>query len=234
MSAAAVGDPPTEATDTLLRAAADPDVRARLHALLGPFCHECRNHLNTLRLSLYLAGRNGPPTAAAPWRDQELRYREVEQAFERLHQICRPLSLAVVRLPIALLWDEATPHWADQCARAGITLETRAATTPIIGDFDPHHLRRGLDALIDWRIAVGSPDRTATFSWAAEAQHFWVEWAESGPATPLDECADDSLGSLALPFLARVLAAHGGTLHVETRNGYRVVLRWPLEIPVHE
>src|SRR4051812_10760623 len=48
-------------TSSLCRIAADPAQVGTLYEILGGYCHQCRNTLNSLKLSLYLARRGGAP-----------------------------------------------------------------------------------------------------------------------------------------------------------------------------
>src|SRR6478735_1221713 len=96
-------DLPTSGTDLsgrLLRIAADPERTEHLHRVLGWYCHESRNFLNSLKMSLYLARRMGDGPAAALWAEVEATYTELERFVDRLHQLCRPSPITPVRLPL--------------------------------------------------------------------------------------------------------------------------------------
>src|SRR5262245_63205500 len=51
-------------TGSLFRVATDASMVVALHDVLGSFCHECRNTLNSLKLSLYLAKRGASLSAS--------------------------------------------------------------------------------------------------------------------------------------------------------------------------
>jgi hypothetical protein len=231
MPAVSPCDPSESPIDPLIRVATDPVRRARLYDLLGGFCHQCRNHLNSLKLSLYLAGRRGPECERAAWSEHDARYRAVERVYDRLQQICRPMHLTPVRLPVALLWDEVFPAWTELFRPGGIALEPAPPTAPAAVDFDPVRLRPALDALAEWRAAT-PPSRRVRFAWDTDGGEFLVEWRES-VATPAPRAAG-SADALALPLLARVLAAHGGTLEIAAASPFHLRLRWPVEVRVHE
>lgn len=237
MPTAIVREARTEGSEALLlRVAGDPEYRAKIYDALGTFCHQCRNQLNTLKLSFYLAGRSGAPGDPEAWSEQQRRYHEVEQIFDRLQQICRPMTLSPVRVPISLLWDEVFLSWTDQLRARGILFQTVPPSTPVVGDFDPTRLRPALDAFVDWRARVGRSGQIVTFSWSATEAAFLLDWSESA-AVAHEGDADFPVRAtecFALPYLARVLAAHGGTLECESRSRFRVRMRWPLEIHVHE
>ncbi|MDR3633463.1 MAG: hypothetical protein P4L84_06470 [Isosphaeraceae bacterium] len=233
MLAARVRDlPAEEGHSLLLRVATDPARRSTIYELLGGFCHQCRNHLNTLKLSLYLAGRTEGASERGHWTEQEARYRAVEQLFDRLQQICRPMPLTPVCLPIALLWDEVFPRWTERFRSRGIAFEPLPPPAPLVGDFDPTRLGPALEALAEWRANATLPGQFVTFSWKADDHSFLLDWSESQPdaGSALNSSAAATSESFALPFLARVMSAHGGTLEVESGDRFRLRLCWPLKI----
>ena len=233
MTAAIARDAPAHDTQTLLlRVATDPARRERFYELLGTFCHQCRNHLNTLSLSFYLAGRTGLADDWALWDEQQGRYRTVEQLYDRLQQICRPMSMTPVRLPIALLWDELFPAWTEQLGCRGIVFEAVPPPSPVVGDFDPTRLRPALEAFAEWRTRAARQPGAVTFSWREEDDHCHLEWTEFAAleANAPEPSSAEGADALALPFLARVLSEHGGSLEVEPRHGFEVHMRWPLVI----
>src|SRR5262249_55477579 len=107
---------------TLERIFRDPDQAEALHTLLGPFCHNCRNLLNSLHMALHLASRD-PGPAPATWAELEGKYTEVETRFIRLHRICRPWNLRLARLSLSLLMEDRRPSWAGWFAARQRILE---------------------------------------------------------------------------------------------------------------
>src|SRR5258708_1773037 len=82
-------------------------------SLLGQFYHDSRNRLNSLRLTLYMAGAHGLPEHRPVWSELEAEYRAVEQVFEHVQIILRPLHLCLVRLPLSLLIEDRARAWHD-------------------------------------------------------------------------------------------------------------------------
>src|SRR4051794_40430957 len=62
----------------LLPVALDSTKIDALYGLLGEFCHNVRNRLNSLKLGLYLARRFDPDLDATRWRPLEREYLELE------------------------------------------------------------------------------------------------------------------------------------------------------------
>ena len=100
---------------------------------------------------------------------------------------------------------------------------------PAMGWFDPMRVIQGLDALVAWRASEGGRDEPTRLGWGADASHFQVEWSEDGTgvAEPL-EGRDGRSVTMALPLLARIMSAHGGSLAVSKRPGLVVRLAWPI------
>src|SRR5258708_33631505 len=78
-----------ELADALTRLVNDPARVDSLHDLLGPFCHESRNLLNSLKMSLYLARRADGRAESHCWNDAERYCLELEQQFDRIQMVCR-------------------------------------------------------------------------------------------------------------------------------------------------
>jgi hypothetical protein len=218
--------------EALCRIVADPGRVEALHHVLGPFCHRGRNILNTLKISLYLARRKeasgGGPESL--WHEVEERYRVVEDFFDRLQMIWRPLPLAVVRLPLSLLLEDRRSAWVARFAATERLLRIDRAGEDDPGDYDPNCLGIALDAFVDWRAAVGTGGGEVRLRWWTEAGRFELHWQEpvgrsrarSKPGVPAD-CG----GALALPLLGRAVAAHGGTMELVEPSGRDVRISWP-------
>ncbi len=210
--------------------ATDPARRARLHEILSSYCHECRNDLNSLKLSLYLAGRSGTADDLEPWSELERLYCDVERQFDFLQQIYRPMPLIPVTLPIGLLLDEAIPAWKRALEDRGLTLQVVAPASSPICSFDPTRLKPALDAFVKWRSEVAHPGRLVTLNYGEEDECVRVDWIETDPCCRSSSCRvlDGMAVGLSLPLLARVLAAHGGTLACTSTDGFHLRLRWPV------
>jgi hypothetical protein len=216
--------------DRLGHLVCDPEQASALHALLGPFCHRSRNLLNSVRLSLYLAQHQEERVRDSAWNWAELErmYREVEQVFDRLQTICRPMSLALVRMSLALLMEDRRKGWVELFAARGRVLELDRAGGSDVGDYDPQCLGMALDALIDWRAEAGPSGTRARLCWGGNRGRLHVEWFERGSSAgrslPREYAGPEPL---ALPLLGRVVAAHGGTLKQLGSAGRHLKLSWP-------
>jgi hypothetical protein len=228
MESRMIADRVEDLASSLTRVASDPLMVRALHELLGDYCHQCRNTLNSLKLSLYLAKRDTPAGSSHIWSELEPRYQRVEQSFDRLQTICRPMSLAPIRVTLEMLFDERRPRWTEAMAARDRVLEFASPAEAIPGEFDPIRLTECLDALVLWRAEVGEPGQTATLEWGADPDRFELCWTEPSawgfePSDSVEEGPD----ALALPLLARVIAEHGGTFHLDLRDGLRLEAAWP-------
>jgi hypothetical protein len=215
---------------SLTQIAADPDRIGSLYEVFGPFCHEGRNLLNTLKMSLYLARKEDEGRGAVDWTDLERCYRSLERLFDRVQAICRPPALTLVRLPLSLLMEDRRSAWVGEFASTGRTLELVDLGHSEVGDYDPGNLGQALDAFFRWRAAVGPAGATARLGWRVRSGRFEVEYDES---TGIPDAADgarrtkERSEALALPLLGRVIAAHGGELALSDPAGGHVRLTWP-------
>jgi hypothetical protein len=217
-------------TTALFRIASDPTLVTALHQILGTFCHQGRNVLNSLKLNLYLAQRCRPDCERNRWEDLEACYGALEQLFDRLQAICRPMPLTPVRASLGLLMEEGRSGWAEAMSAHDRPFELVAPSKPAIGDFDPVRMRDGLDVFINWRARAGEPGQPASLSWSADRRAFHLDWDEpgsSGPSTVAEH--GDSPDPFALPLLARVISSHGGSLDLNRRHGLHMSVRWPRE-----
>jgi hypothetical protein len=212
---------------SLLRVSSDPAQRARLHQLLGTFCHQCRNTLNSLKLSLYLAKRSAAPDKLGPWNDLEPRYRDVEQFFERLQLIVRPMPLTTVRLPLALLLEDRGAAWSALLAARERRLDLAPPCESSTVAYDPLRLGDALDSLVAWRAEAGPAGQPARLRWDTVGGQAFLEWSEAAGSGREPPC--DGPQSLVLPLLGRVASAHGGSVSVDARDGLRVGLSWPVD-----
>jgi hypothetical protein len=210
----------------LWRVATDPAKVQALYELLGGYCHEVRNKLNGIKLSLFLARRQACPLSDPAWAEAERCYRDVEDLVERLQLICRPLDIFAIRLDLSGLISERLPSWRRALAARGRRLELDAPDGPAIGRFDPARLAQGLDGLVCWRARTGDPDASIRLRWGADHDHLALEWHEPDGTDPVDATDD-----LALPILARIIAAHGGGCQLAAGPGLRLRCRWPSRAP---
>ena len=213
----------------LLAIAADAPRVDRLYQLIERYCHRLRNRLNCLKMSLYLAKRLEQGEGLADWVELEARYRTLEQLMEELQIFYSTTSLKPIRAPLAMFLDERRETWAGWLAARERKLELVPPQGPAVGEFDPSRLGQGLDALASWRAEVGPPETTVRIRWWADADRLHLQWDEPG-ATSWGETGADRPASLALPMVARVVAAHRGTLELSPRDPVRLGLHWPIDV----
>ncbi len=220
-----------ELTNSLCKVILDPTQFDSLHEILGGFCHQCRNTLNALKLSLYLVTINASPEMSDFWKELETRYLAVEKIFDRLQTICRSMAFNPVRMPLRLLIEDRQAFWFEMLAAKGRRLELIPPLDERAGDFDPCRLGQGLDVFVAWRAEAGEPGQPLRLDWWAEDGQFHLQWYD-----PLDWGGGSKNGiygrtdSLALPLLARIMISHSGTLGVAVDEGLYVRLHWPLNV----
>ena len=235
------GDPSRGSLPLLLgRIVSDPRRTSHLHGVLGWYCHESRNLLNSVKMSIYLAKRTGGVPAEGPWADVEARYGEVERYIDRLHRLCRPLYLSPVRVPLDMLFEEKREAWSRELSACGRGLELERPAEPAVGSFDPSLLGAALDDLVAWRARRGAPGCTLRVSWGvcthdAVFDVRWLEVAGTAPSPPRadrpisdPECGD-VLSLFSLPFLNRIVTLHGGTVESSEHDGWQLRMRWPTD-----
>lgn len=219
--------PTDEISASLSRIVGDPARVDSLHELLGPFSHKSRNILNCLKMSLYLARHDQQPPDAVDWDNLERAYLKVEQLFDRLQSICRPMPLTLVRLSLSLLIEDRAGSWRDRYAARERSLEIIPPGEEDVGDFDPQSLGQALDTFVIWRAqAVATGD--ARLRWWTERGLFHLEWTDAGVGSVRsDGIALVDREPMALPYLARVVAAHRGAMDLPDSSGRHVHLSWP-------
>jgi hypothetical protein len=213
----------------LLAIAADAPRVERLYQLIERYCHRLRNRLNCLKMSLYLAKRLEKGDGLADWVELEARYRTIEQLMDELQIFYNTTSLQTIRAPLGMFLDERRPTWSQWLAARERKLELLPPSSPAVGAFDPSRLGQCLDALASWRAEVGPPETTVRIRWWADAGRLHLYWEE--PGARLRQCAGaDRPESLALPMVARVMAAHRGTLELSSHDPVRLGLHWPIDV----
>jgi hypothetical protein len=222
--------------EALSRLVADPVRVEALHEVLGPFCHRSRNILNSLKISIYLARRKetSPGGSDDVWAEVEQRYLAVEEFFDRLQMLWHPLAQALVRLSLSLLLEDRRSRWVAQFGVHDRVLQLSAIGKDDVGDYDPNSLGVGLDAFVAWRASVGDADRDARLRWGTRDRRFELEWEElpaplraRGRTRAKAAVSAGRPGSLALPLLGRVIAAHGGVMELVEPSGRHVKFSWP-------
>ena len=221
---------------SLLRVAGDPAQVVRLHELLGGFCHQCRNSLNSLKMGLYLAKRSEGGAPQAIWAQLEAHYQAAERIIDRMQQICRPMPLSLVRLPLTLFLEERRELWTRVLEEQGRSLEVRVAGDPnqqtdVVGHYDPSRLGTGLDAFVAWRAWAGGPGDPLRLTWGVPDGQFQLQWQEPSRGSHRPSASQSTAADpLALPMLARVISEHCGSVNVRNdEDGIHLDLRWPLD-----
>lgn len=221
------GLPEQSLTASLLRVACDPLQRARFYEALGGDCHQCRNTLNSLRLSLYLARRGPGSDGLAPWTELEANSQAIETFVERLQWLIKPIAPAFIKLPLSALIDEHRVAWSEALLARGRELIRAMPPKDAVVAFDPFHLGRALDAFVRWRAETGPAGKPARIGWGVDGNQTYLEWSEGKAAE--DHPAWPGVETLALPLVARVIVAHGGSISVNASDGLCVGLRWPID-----
>jgi len=216
---------------SLLGVVSNPFKVRALHEILGGFCHQCRNTLNSLKLSIYLAKRDPAHSASLVWSDLDHRYRDVELLFDRLQAICRPMTLTPIKASLSLVMEERGPSWIEAMAARDRSLTLSPPTENDVGEFDPVRLPECLSTFIFWRAEVGEAGQPAQLRWGARADRFVIAWDEptAWGIGGSGECSDRT-DPLVLPLLARVISAHGGTLTLDLQDGLHLGATWPLAV----
>jgi hypothetical protein len=216
--------------DQLLRIARDPDLRQRVYEHLREYCHQCRNRLNSLKLSIYLAMRQSPSPTVDPWLEIERYYRDLERRVEQVQFLCRPLVLSRVALGLELLIDDRRGTWAQLLATRGRALEVVPPTNRAVASFDVDSLGRALDSVVAWRASDRSDARSAKLRWWVEDGFAHLVWEEPATALqPREVPPPEEPPTWTLPLLARVALAHGGDYRIDTERGWRLEVAWPTQ-----
>lgn len=227
-------------SSSLLQIVHDGERVDHLRAVLSGFCHRCRNSLNGIKMSLYLFRRESRGAVPDCWDQIESVYHQVESLFDHLQTIYRPMSLAMVRSPLDALIQQHLPKWRSWYESRGRCLRIDPPCTEVPGEFDPAQIGVGLDALAAWRAEVCPPGALTRVAWVVNDGSIQLRWHEVTGAHPDDPPQHAGIANgrdgarssrpvdaLALPLLARIVAAHGGRLEFEPGPGFGVLLRWP-------
>lgn len=216
----------TDLTDRLIRVVRDPDLRANLERGLSDYCHQSRNRLNSLKLSLYLVRRQNPGTLNPVWQKLEADYGLLESQFERVQAIYQPLTLTPVSLPLGLLFDDRRPAWAQIMADRGRQIEFEPPAGPAVARFDVTQLGEALDILVRWRAGQGGGG--VKIRWGVDAGEASIDWSEEAHATAtvLDDSRDPTF-PWSLPMLSRVIEWHRGSMQIRTEPGWSLAMTWP-------
>jgi hypothetical protein len=227
-----------ELSCSILRLVDDPERIETLRTMLRSFNHQCRNSLNGIKMSLYLFKREAGGQIPQRWFELERTYQELERLFDRLQVIYRPLSLTLVQSPFGQLVNERLHTWGPLFDLRGRGLEVAPPGDDDPSEFDPMYLGLALDAFVGWRAKAGRADFETRLSWKIENESLEVTWEEALPGgvcptrepQRIDVQSSRPLGqidSLALPLLARIVSAHGGSLETGNEPDFAMRIRLP-------
>lgn len=220
-------------SNSLLRFVDDGQVGPLRHAL-SDFNHRCRNLLNGMKMSFYLAKRSSPGPLSDRWGELDRTYKSVEELFERLSSIYRNMPLSLMKASFGSLAAERSGDWRGWFERAGSTLTLEPPGHEAVIELDAMRLVSAIDGFISWRAESMPRGGRAFLTWSTDGGSIELVWRER----PSDSASTDALqdprpssssaGSLSLPLLARVIAEHRGRL-TWTRAPYvEARIRWPL------
>ncbi|MHC5539182.1 histidine kinase [Singulisphaera rosea] len=220
----------SDLASALVQIASDPEQVCYLHRIVGSYCHQGRNILNSLKLSLYLARRDQSGGSPETWSHFEPGYQKIERLFERLQSICRPMTLSPMVGSLALLFDDRRASWTSAFASRNRTFEMIGPEEPAVGQFDSTRLGEAFDAFVAWRSECGPLDSHVRLSWVAKGGQFVIVWEESGLDDSLaDSTSKNETNAFAFPLLARVVSAHGGSITHVAPGANHLEIRWPLD-----
>lgn len=217
-------------TQRFLGLAVDRERSGEVYETLRGFFHDARNRLNSIKIGLYLAKRGGTESQALVWSELDASYQGLETLIERLQSLCRPAELSVVRGDLGPWLEGRRPHWEQILSERRKTLEWVAPCSMSEGQFDPSRLVQALDALVAWRANSGTVGGLHRLAWWERDGNLVIEWVEDRPGLtePVEGWEGRSV-SMALPLLAQVVDAQGGSLSVSKANGLNIRLTWPVE-----
>ena len=220
--------PSLDLNQSLICVARNPGLRKDLERILGDYCHQGRNRLNSLKLGIYLAKKQAKVGEATAWHSLERVYQAIETQIDRLQLICRPMSLAVVNIGLSLLFDDRSERWSSLMRDAGHSIELQRPDGPNLARFDVDKLGMALDSLVAWRSEQGTPGTRISVKWWVHAGEAQIYWSEQ-PPTDSPPRAGTCCGATAwtLPILIRVVAEHGGQLRVDEDSGWNLSISWP-------
>ena len=213
--------------EQLLRIARNPDLRQVIYERLREYCHQCRNRLNSLKLSLYLAMKQSPSPGPEPWLDVDRQYQDLERRVERVQALCRPLTLSRVTLGLDLLIDDRRETWTRIMSSKGRGLDFVPPAERAVASFDVERLVQVLDLLVAWRSAEPAAAGPAKLRWWVESGYAHIAWEEATSSPPTVGPQAEDGATWTLPLIARVALAHGGDLQVAADRGWRLEVSWP-------
>src|SRR3954447_22764307 len=166
-------------SESLFRIVQDDRQTEQLREGLSAFSHRCRNLLSGMKMSLHFVRRGSDKPLSARWTEVEQTYATIEQLFDRLQSIYRPMKLTLVRARFASLVEDRGQVWRRWLGAGGAMLVVSPPEQDMACEFDPMHLSMGLDALVCWRGSFLTEGDTAYLSWRTDEESLEVSWRES-------------------------------------------------------
>jgi hypothetical protein len=226
---------------SLLRIVQDERQTEQLREGLRAFSHRCRNLLSGMKMSLHFVRRGSDKPLSARWTEVEQTYATIEQLFDRLQSIYRPMKLTLVRARFASMVESRGEFWRQWLGAGGATLVVTPPEDDTACEFDPMHLSMALDTLVCWRGSVLSEGDAAHLNWRIDEELLEVTWRESRSGSDQDAArkprahfgasGSSTIHSLAMPLLARVMSAHRGSMEWKKDQAFEIRLRLPLHQP---
>lgn len=210
----------------LLRCVEEPERIPLLQSLLDRYCHRLRNRLNSMKLSLYLSRRLSGEVYGPEWVRADLAYRTIEMTIEQVQLFCNPLQAMPVDGDLDVWVRDHRTSWEKLLVGHPVHLEYEPSSEPLPTQFDWYRLAQGLHGLVLYWAGLEDHDCVIRLSWGRELNSLFLRFeSDSSIVRP-----KDSTENLALPVLARVLMAHGGTLLIPASET-SIILTWPSECP---
>lgn len=195
-----------------------------VHATLGEFFHELRNRLNSLTLSIYLGERSFEGVASEQFSELNRITKDLIQFVESFQNICRPIRLKRVELPLCAFLSESASRWSSLWQERGGQLAVEEIRRPVMWEYDLTRWSQALDDFIVWR-AQAVRGCHAKLSCRADGDRVTIHWREQGgerhEAPAAARPVSDHL-ELSLPYLLRVARAHGGNWVINKDQGFRL------------
>src|SRR5947209_20312309 len=104
---------------------------------LRPFSHRCRNLLSGMKMSLHFVRRGSDKPLSERWTEVEQTYATIEQLFDRLQSIYRPMKLTLVHARFASLVEGRAQVWHEWLGVGGATLVVSPPEDDNFCEFDP-------------------------------------------------------------------------------------------------
>ena len=220
----------------LLKIAGDSELTKHLHKVIGTYCHQVRNQLNSIKLSLYFAKRVATAVDHSRWNELDSHYLDLERWLDRLQLVCRPLQLQTFPLPFGLLIEERRESWTEAARQNGGSLLIQPVEPILNVAVDLGRLGQALDDLADWRFPSAPPNTTFQLDWKQEGGFLVFLWKEKWdrPAIEPDDPipvnrSQLSREGLTLPLILRMVSLHGGTMNCSSDVGWELSIRLPMD-----